>query len=366
MYGSFELGNILSFQKWKQGIVGNIQNIFAENPNWHSVGFLNDHLLKAHPSVQFCDGEGYVFRYGWPNGEEKYVNVIHKVIACCDDFWIRKYPFATPLGNSDKFTINPNAIHNPTEAVLVKDTSIIPSHNMHFGHFVADDLPWLAITAANESYPMLNLIGSRIPAFVKNELSNINIGHHKPAMNLFDKSNVVQCAHLLAVRITDDCVKGYILNKLLHHGRLYSKEVVPHAGPRVFVHRSISDGTRIRNFDQIKRMLENHGFKSVVMDGMGLSDTKALLRNAQTIVAESGTTTLISSICCPTDALLISLQPDDLLTNASPAMIRSGLPYVLCFKQRVVLFAGKSMRTSSIQSSSLCWFDPFALQRRIC
>lgn len=288
-----------------------------------------------------------------------------------DPYWLSQYPFLIYDKSRKGFILKENTLLKANKCFDTDKKLIIISHNAHYGHFIADDLPRL-------SSAILQLYGAKLqtpstakPKFTTDELIVQDLGIETIPSESEKCTLTVTKGMILHPYITDWAVRSYIAHKLVHSTRERNceKRLNKHqnqARPRqVFIKRSKKHGSRISNLNEIQNFLETEGFKTVSLDELSLSECRELLANCSIAVAESGSTTLATAICLKKEAKLISLQPEALFANTSDDMIKGGAPYAMLFHPNITTVLAIEVKKNIIQSSSICHFEIAKIKRAI-
>ena len=115
--------------------------------------------------------------------------------------------------------------------------------------------------------------------------------------------------------------------------------------------------SRVSNSDQFLATALSSGFISLDSSVLSLAQLAQSLSNARFIICESGSTTLITSICAPSSAVILSLQPSSLILQPDSTMVRSGLPYIFAYHSNIRIILGQVTTRESIQSSSVAYYN---------
>lgn len=353
------------FISWKKSILENISKIGQSQPNtWHGIKILLEYLQLGSDCIHLYEGPALIYKHIWPNGEQKLVVQMCGEIVGEDPFWLKKFPFVELSNNQCSYRFTKEVLYKYMPNVKHIGEAFFLSHNMHFGHFIADNLPYLVayLGLFNRSSP-ISPIGS-LPVSILKELNQIGFttSVFSRELNLNSSGGILSSSNLHHGYVTDHLVKGFILQKLLHRSPCYPLNSTSHASSRnIFLVRSTDYGSRITNFAEILNQLEKLEFAAIELDSMSILNCKNILANAKVVIAESGTTSLIAAICMKPSSTLISLQPDILMSSPTTEMIVSGLPYALCYHQSIKVFTGNAIGNRVIQSSMLAYYDPLKL-----
>ena len=199
---------------------------------------------------------------------------------------------------------------------------ILSSHNNHFGHFVGDDLPLLLLSSCNMSINSKYLLSTFGPCNkgITRELNDLSQNgrnsikqNYSFTYNFRMQSN--NCITYSLPRITG---RSYLLRQILHlrneTGGIQDKFGLPHKGEKYLVLRLGDYESRI-SLNTIIEKAKSIGFMVVDLSKLSIHESIAYLKKAKTIICESGSTTLITSITAPPDCHIISLQPDCLFKS---------------------------------------------------
>ena len=357
------LENHAQLRDWRQRLASNIEVSMGGDPLWLNA---KEHLLTilsgGDSTIRIWRGEGTLLVIIWPSGEIKTLVEREGNIVGENPFWLEKWPFVTWNKDSNSF----QGIRNSSEIEIVEtkindiNKLLLPTHNGHFGHFIGDDLPWLAAAAL-----LLNTQNICVPEyttnnFIERELNCLRIKASSAVMQIsMGKISRFNCKNLIHGFINDWALRSFLVKKYVRHSYFNDSQLLtqPRGARRVFVHR-VRQQTRILNFDDVLNCLLARSFKSTSLGQKSLAETFQELKEADVIVCEGGTTTLVTSICCSQHTRILSLQPLNILTNPDEPMMQSGLPYIMFYHDHIALFAGDPEETYRNQiSSSSTAFD---------
>ena len=357
------------FILWKNSIFENIGQIGQAQPNAsQGISILLEYLQLGSHSIDIYEGPALVYNHVWPNGEKKLVVQMCGEIIGEDPFWLKKFPFVELSNNQSSYSLTKEVLSAYMPFTKHTGDTLFCSHNLHFGHFVADNLPYLVTLSGlfENSSPISHF--NSLPLSILRELNQIGFTSNvfSRELTLNSPAGIISSSKLHHGYATDHLVKGFILQKLLHNSMYYPLNPITNASsPYVFLVRSSNYGSRISNFIEISNELKKLEFRAIELDSMTLLDCKNKLASAKLVVAESGTTSLIAAICMKASATLISLQPDILMASPSSEMIVSGLPYVLCYHKSIKVFTGNAIDNHAIQSSRIAYYNPAALVKLV-
>lgn len=361
IHATIDLTSNRRFLLWKKSILENISRIAELEPcATHGISLLLHHLRVNYHAIHLYDGPALLYKHIWPNGEHKYVVQMGDEIVAEDPFWLSRYPFVEYINSQGKYRLKSeiHSAHRPSARIMHR--VLLPTHNMHFGHFIADNLPYLSMLSSlsNSSTPIS--FACSIPYSIVSELNQIGLTGlaFSPQHKLPNISSIISLSKLHHGYATDHLIKGYILRRLMHgslHYSYYSQSDI--RLPYIFLPRSEKYGSRIANFPEVQSELLKLDFEIITLDCLSLLNCKRKFANTKIIVAESGTTSLIAAVCMPPSAILISLQPRILMSSPTPEMIVSGLPYALCYHEFIKVYAGDTIDCQKIQSSSTAFYN---------
>ncbi len=195
------LDDYQSFRDWKDRLAENFMLLKLQFSLCHNTLDRLSNCLSTSPNiVDLFKGDGRLLVYHWGNGEMKLICEIDGQIVAEDPFWLERYPFIDMSKNGQGYYIRNDIV---IDAKLSHSGSLfVPSHNLHFGHFISDDLPWIAAYSALLLSHDLITLSNCMPLFVEKELASIGI---KPST--LDVKNVH--SGLVAYE-SSELFKGYV------------------------------------------------------------------------------------------------------------------------------------------------------------
>jgi hypothetical protein len=272
-----------------------------------------------------------------------------------NDFWLNYYPFLSFDEKCKHFRLRSDIKVDELKCSEVQSSNyIICSHNGHLGHFIADDLPWMIAFGASLCANRLFTCAS-IGESIRKEMQFINVDYVLATHCDLAKSYAFSCPQIIHGWIYDWALRSFLVRKYIHSREVFTAPNNSHMSSKeklLFITRSKKYGTRITNYEELSEMLDQLGFEACTLDGLTLKETATVMVNSKLIVAESGTTSLIASICSRIDTSIVSLQPGSIFTSPTPDMVESGLPYISFFHPRISYFLGHEEVCNAIQSSS--------------
>ena len=211
------------------------------------------------------------------------------------------------------------------------DNTMLISHNNHFGHFIGDDLPLILLSRLSPIKFPLNLLGlGQIPSGILSNLRLLISPSSVIQSYPISKSSFFNCPNYISYTLSNPIARSFLLYQFLH-----SQRVCLPLTKSYIVLREGHYASRVMNYNEIRHLAVSNGFIPIDSTLYSLDDLINLLSDAKTVICESGSTTLLVSICCNHRTRIISLQPDLLFKTPSPDMLESGLPYVLSYHPNV-------------------------------
>lgn len=368
-----EYDYIKAVASWRQAFSDKINGLIASN--YISRQTAIDAIHKVfHPFRLFLlEGKASIYTYLWPNDEYKSLVLWgnnHFYASIEDLFWLPKYPFLSESFSSKNATFNfSNPIANQYPVTGIVPCELLLSHNLHFGHFIVDDLPSLHFVT--QSKPLLASVSGLLqkvhPPIIDASSYILSSASRTLAPILMPSipsqpTPVLTCHnsnHLFQVKTANLYHQCFLSRHLIRSTRTlrsYSHHC-SNIPKRIFLIRQGSYLSRISNLVEVRRLLQAYGFTLVNPATYKFSYLHYCLRQAEIIVSEGGSTginaAVLSSVC--TKVLLLLSQ--SMLTETSESMQISGLPYSLAFLDHVDILGGASVTNGSIQSSDIVEYD---------
>lgn len=367
-----DLSNYDSFTEWKGKL---LTNLLQNQKNYPSCNKVWEHLAdivdSGDGSIYHVEGEGSITAFRWPNGEYKHVALIEDEIVGENSFWLKQYPFLRYDARTNKYMLKINVLEH--KRITQNDCNLtIISHNAHYGHFIADDLPRLySGLLNNKSIPMATP-SSSAPFFASRELKRRKVNFRILSDTVHEANQCISYqGRVIHTYITDWVVKSLIVRKAIFsipqekNVSKKEKQISSASEKFIFVKRSRKFGSRIANLQEIEEFLERIGFNTVCLDELSLTDCKELFSRCKLAITKSGSTTLSTAISLKSEARLISLQPRRLFAEPTHEMLYGGLPYTLFYHPNITILLGDEVRHSHVQSSASCTFQTKELARLI-
>ena len=360
---SFNLSDFDSFRKWHRSLLNSLGLLNNDFPFCSQTFIkLKKHLISAKTTAELFRGKGRLIVYKWPNNELKYLCEMDGLIVGEDDYWLKRYPFVDASTNENSYRIRGDTASICSSDLPLASSLLLPSHNLHFGHFIADDLPWLSAFSLLLSNYSLSSENNALPGFVQTELDCLSIVPYRILAVLPPQAlAALPFEELIKGKVGNWAARSFLLRKHIHRK---VTELAPsrnnpasYYGKKILVLRNSDIKSRVANLSELVNFLVKLGFEIAYLDGMSLLSTKALFSNCELAISECGTTTLATAVCLPESATLITLMPRPLLSNPTSDMLNSGLPYALFFHQNIRIVLGIERTNSSIQSSIIAWYD---------
>lgn len=349
----------------------------------YAFNYLTSDLSRAHHYF-VLSGVGDLLVHIWPNGEPKLFPLwSRRYLLDFNLFWLQYYPF---------FSI-PDA--NPRHSVISVDSSIVARHfvgsqyepasliastNNHFGHFIADSLPYLnLLTPISLKRPnglafpysfrpaIAELVALSDPR-LSSKCLNSWVSELPPSA-----TSLVKNISMLQVQPSSILTAGYLYRTLYSRlSAVASYSYRPSSdlpcttkNIKIALTREGSYASRIHNYVDFRRHYESQGFIFIDSSNTTLPKLLQLLGASSIILCESGSTTLNAAIFAPPSSRIISLNPRRLFSSPDHAMLNGGLPYLIAFCDRIEFFLGESIMPQETQSSDTAYYSLSELDRFI-
>lgn len=363
-----DLQRLRAYAKWKDSIIHGLKaGVYSSLLSERALKYFVEQL-KCRQHIVCMSGEGKILEYYFPNKERKLITIWNdEFVIQNDTYWLKYYPFfKQPPAYETMIWLNEDQIsYLPLENNY---TNIFLSHNDHFGHFIADNFPSIAFMGIG---PLKSLLQtqrySAVHANYKESIINsLQILKNTPLETIrtteSDKvsyrktlsSNPKILENIPSSLTASTFLWNQIKGRILNRENLINTSIYPE---KIFLIRGGEFKSRIFNYQFIRKSLESYGFKTIDPCAFSINLLVSYLYNAKYIIAESGSTTLNAALFSNESTKIISLCSRRLLTNPSEGMIRSGLPYLLCFANKVSLVTGELIKAMPIESSDICKFN---------
>lgn len=368
------LVSLNSFLVWRSKLIEEFKSQILELPHvsQNLIQFFYT-LLDSEPVVSLVKGPCRTVIYHWPNGEPKLLHIWNNNILLTDNiYWLKSFKFLEVKPDNLTCTFRRSELR--TFQTLERfDNTISLTHNDHFGHFVVDNMPLLALLEGPFStlIPADKTIYSTYnPKLVIKELlheSNPNLRYFirddmetpkfKSSSYIFNStlnyqlisSNVLCNAYLIDKRSKNREIKYSFAEQGIEKSNYVPKFI--------FLVRTNEYSTRVNNIRELTSFLERLGFIIVDPLATNLTELEKILATSEIVIAESGSTTLNAVWFCSSNCKIVSLVADELIFNTSMPMIYGGLPYILPFLNRIHIFIGESKTQQQTQSSNSCNYN---------
>jgi hypothetical protein len=374
------LNDLSSFKVWLKRLATAIENSQLQD-EWHDVALeYFKYKLNAPPHIYKLEGAASTLAFKWQNNEPLIIPLWNNKIIRETDYWLSYYPFLQRCnGNMSAWSIRDG--WQIIRSTCDNEASCIVSHNGHFGHFIYDNLPFLQLLAIS----MNNYLGpiKGIPETLSNDIKLLanfalnsrlaKVSHSHIDCNYGTGSKIIEiCNHnnFCDIFSNNIFVNAYLLKSL--HAKLLNiykdcDNCVPGSSSPslLFFYRNGDYKSRIYNFTEIKKSLGDLGFYLCDPSQLNPIDLCKLTQDADIIVAETGTTSLVANIFSPDKTKVISLVPERLASQPTRSMLESGIPYIIAFYPKASIFKGHSIQHLSIQTSDTVIYSAEKLARTI-
>jgi hypothetical protein len=361
------LHELRAYAIWKKSIInGLLENRYCSLMSGKAYSYFI-RMLNQEQSLACLEGKGKVFEYIFKNGERKLISLWDdQFIVQPDTYWLRHYPFIRQYRtNSHEALLDEQQIRY--FPLAPNATNLFLSHNDHFGHFIADNFPAIALLSicpishrfsSGKCIPLpagyKGSINSSFALLKTTPLGDISMpeGHSPASINGFETES-----SLLEIIPSSLAASVFIWSQIKDRILGLANPKDDNAYPeKVFLARGGIFKSRIHNYEYVSKSLESNGFEVIDPCELSLVELIQLLSRASYIVAESGSTTINAALFSRNSTRIVTLCSERLLTNPSEGMIRSGLPYILCFADRIRVVTGTLAKAMPIESSDICEF----------
>ena len=340
--------------------------------------WLHNELQRLSTSTmgyEVYSGPGAIIKYVWPNGEPKFLSLVNNVVWSGEEFWLNQYPFLEQKINMDvggnKVVYALDKSFPMTNKKLNKGSYAYTSHNNHYGHFIVDDLPRLALSRFYLNKPLLSIdqtrksISDEVATLLNNTLESVSMVNIDPSTEFLCQSSleVFDADSIFDIRFDNHYVSTYLTQKFIASS-ISSMKSIPSDPKLYFLPRMHPFETRISNYDKVSEVLSRLGFLTLDTNQMNLLSMAKVINDASIIVCESGSCTILASLASPPDCTVVSLQPCNLFDSPNKAMIHGGIPYILALMPKCQIFLGYPTNISTIQSSTKASYDADELSHK--
>ena len=377
-----DLSLLASFENWKKNTHLELRRIANDyGLKREALSLLLDAVDNAG-SLYMIDGKADLLTYTWPNKEVKIFPVWHPgVLIQPTLFWLRCYPFiqledeCSSLYSLDLAEFKPKASEKAEN-----DGVLIASDNNHFGHFILDSMPALALlngplglhrNVINTTYaydylvPIVDICKDCLSLNVSSRESSAlgNLGRQGE----LDEKNIIYNARALQFVPANQFTNSYLwsMKKSEIFEKVSDGPRVEDSADRIFLSRSQAYKSRIANYPEVKEYLLLHGFVEKHAEDYSASELIGLLSKCSVIIAESGTATLNACMFSKDDTIVVSLVSSNLIKNTYLDMVYGGLPYLLTSPRRLRLIVGDPLEDHPIQTSAVCSFPIKEIEQQL-
>ena len=380
-----------SLQNWRKKLklsFSRLQSKYLIDEN-ATKSFLDS--VNAEHAVFKIEGESDILIYHWNNKEPKIVPIWGNMIIQSDLYWLQFLPFLEAVENKSLDFIT-NKSYNlklkyfkstqKLEQAQIENNLLI-SQNNHFGHFLLDHLPLIALLGGplgtNKkklykaiNYPYKKSITELAEIALAESANIINASQPETKeQNVCDNQNIssiIRSAKLIDMQSTNQYTNAYLWSQLSR--KLHSTNT-PHLanssirGTKIMLIRGGNYKSRIENWKEVKNYLKDNDFIFIDPSKNTAIELLDLLKNAKIVICESGSTTLNAAIFANISARIVSLNSKRLFQQTDSSMIHGGLPYLLAFCDRIEFILGEAITESNIQSSDITRYSIFDIKRLV-
>lgn len=325
-----------------------------------------------------------VHTHRWKNGESKSVIDPLLVLSTEDLYWAERYPFCgsrvqcsdpsdgltlaafplvadlTPRSDTPLISLDPNSV------------GVLISHVNHFGHFVLDTLPmllWLKVSCRACRIHGLNtgLSDNILKEYLY--LSYITDTRASGSPQVLDLPDHCRVSNAMSLHSSSPLFSQYLLRKakaLYSRASIVSRTSIPASGQaigcrRFFVTRGGRGSSRIHNYNEIVKLLIEHGFCPIDLRDYTVQQTVAILSKASVIVAECGTSSHLSAMLSASTSRVLSLVPERLFRLDDHSAIYGCLSYYCGYLDKASFVFGRSIIIHPIPTSDIAYYSPGVL-----
>jgi len=280
------------------------------------------------PSLASANITLYTYNYG---SSIRTLVVVKEEIVDSSPYWVERLPFVRRARGSDGglHIMPPNVemqFRDSTEA-----TSVLVTHDNHFGHFIGDTLGLLYLL---DRIGMGNVLMPEpmpsIKALIQTTLPNLKIRY----LPVPPVGNLLAISHL-------ECMLPSSIPFFLsiYLGRTLFKSMVNNTrlSGRLLLHRKGLSKSRIVNFPELAGELIHEGFELITAEAAPLHELAEKLSGASIIATEVGSCHLNGILMADQNAKIIWGLPYECITEPTTSMIISGWPYIFAHPG-IVLF----------------------------
>ena len=283
------------------------------------------------PSLVNANITLYTYNYG---SSIRSLVVCKDVIVDGSPYWVGRLPFVRRECGDGLRLIPPNIrmeFRDSAEA-----TSVLVTHDNHFGHFIGDTLGLLVLLdrVGVGNVLMPEPIQS-IRALIQETLPNLRIRYLPvPPVGKLLAISRLECMlfssipFFLSIYLARSLFRRLPNNMNSHSGRINGK---------LLLHRKGLSKSRIVNFPELAGDLIHEGFKLITAEARPLPNLVMRLSSASIIATEAGSCHLNGLLMADQNAKIICLLPYECITEPTTSMVISGWPYIFAHPG-IVLF----------------------------
>jgi len=363
-----QLYRLKSFRIYREDYLNSLGRLLKRHRVCASINSWYEGVVTSTSILGSIRGPGRIYLYHWPNGELKTLVKRENIVLVDDSYWLRFYPFliSTQSGAHTEYSINEDFFK--CTSMARKGPIEIITHNNHFGHFLYDNLPLLAgVSPINigECYGLEYGYKSGIKELLHLlKLKNINNADTfsiMPSGSYYASNYMIEASDVVEYFSTSPVINSFLLMRQFRKIRLASANIsTSHhsCSSRVFLCRNGIDDTRIANRSSLIQLVtERYGFSCINPTGLSEWELLLTLHQADIILCEAGSSTVVASVYSKDTAKLVCLVPERLFLKPTHDMILSGIPYHLIYPQKMNFFTGQTIIPNHTQTSDIVYYD---------
>lgn len=369
-----DLERLDSVQRWKQRNYTAYKNFVSYYSISANLDAYYQRTYNIPMSAALVRGRCTFLKYSWPNKETKILLLWGGYLICESNlFWLDHYPFLEP---QKSIKVNTSSIKEYRLSENLSKLEYLPcsssftlsiSHNNHFGHFIADDLPLLSLlngplsACVNDfsvfmphryEESIIECVRSYIDFFNKRSLTvgEVRCSAQQPgSLFMHDFENMHQLTS------TSPFVQAFLVDKLIRRVR---KQILcldsRHTNSaKYLLLRGGGYSSRIANLEELLEYATRHSYSLIYPHRHSSKEISQMLSSAAHIITECGSTSLNAYLFSSNTTRITILLPRRLFEHTDEAMLYGGIPYILPFIHRSNLVLGETVAQDLIQTSDI-------------
>lgn len=357
-----------SIKNWKAMLQRKIEAL--EKANMINKKTAKDAIQKIlQPfNIYLLEGNATIYTYLWETMEYKSILAWGNrslFLSEEDLYWFNFLPFLQKIKSSSNvyykfiYPINNSSYANHM------NSNILLSHNLHFGHFMVDDLPTIRLFI--ESNPLKRSVTGLMQRMHKPIIDaasylalasgkRINPSLLPSTEDLSPKQLIKTVYNNLFQAKTINTYHQCFLARYIFRSPTMKRSLIDNTykqAKRIFLVRMGDYESRIKNFTEVSTLLQSYGFTLIDPASFSLNELHQNLMNAEIVISESGSTGINASVLSSNKTKVLLLLSKSMLIETSDAMNQSGIPYLLAFIDHVDFITGEPVHKHTIQSSEV-------------